>query len=45
VLIYHESFTMDRLVGFSLIWLALVIYSGENIWFNRRHPRLQAVGD
>lgn len=45
VLIYHEAFTMDRLMGFSLIWLALVIYSGENIWFNRRHPRLHPVGD
>ena len=45
VLIYHEAFTVDRLVGFSLIWLALIIYSGENIWFNRRHPRLQTVGD
>jgi chloramphenicol-sensitive protein RarD len=45
VLIYHEPFTMDRLVGFSLIWLALFIYSGENIWFNRHHPRLNPVGD
>lgn len=45
VLIYHEPFTMDRLVGFSLIWLALVIYSGENIWFSRRQPRLHPVGD
>ena len=45
VLVYQEPFTMDRVVGFSLIWLALLIYSGENIWFNRRQPRLQAVGD
>lgn len=45
VLIYHEPFTMDRLIGFSLIWLALFIYSGENIWFSRRQPRLQAAGD
>ncbi|WP_420630002.1 EamA family transporter RarD [Candidatus Leptofilum sp.] len=45
VLIYHEPFTADRLVGFSLIWLALLIYSGENIWFSRRQPRLQAAGD
>jgi len=45
VLIYHESFTVDRLVGFSLIWLALIIYSGENILFSRRHPRLHPVGD
>ncbi|MCB8980433.1 MAG: EamA family transporter RarD [Ardenticatenaceae bacterium] len=45
VLIYHEAFTMDRLVGFSLIWLALLIYSAENIWFIRHRPRLQPVGD
>lgn len=43
VLIYHEAFTMDRLVGFSLIWLALLIYSAENIWFIRHRPRLQTV--
>ncbi len=45
VLIYHEPFTVDRLVGFSLIWLALVIYSGENILFSRRQPRLYPTGD
>ncbi|WP_420645364.1 EamA family transporter RarD [Candidatus Leptofilum sp.] len=45
VLIYHEPFSMDRLVGFSLIWLALLVYSGENIWFSRRQPRLHPVGD
>jgi chloramphenicol-sensitive protein RarD len=45
VFIYHEPFTLDRLVGFSFIWLALVIYSGENILFSRRHPRLYPVGD
>lgn len=45
VLVYHEAFTADRLVGFSLIWLALLIYSGENIWFNHQQPRLRPVGD
>lgn len=44
VLVYHEPFTADRLVGFSLIWLALLVYSAENIWTNRRRPRLQPVG-
>ena len=44
VLIYHEPFTTDRLVGFSLIWLALFIYSAENIWFSRRQPRIRPVG-
>jgi chloramphenicol-sensitive protein RarD len=45
ILVYHEPFTADRLVGFSLIWLALILYSGENIWFNRHHPRLHPVGN
>ncbi len=45
VFIYDEPFTLDRLIGFSLIWLALIIYSGENIFFNRRQPRLHPIGD
>jgi chloramphenicol-sensitive protein RarD len=45
VLIYHEPFTLDRLIGFSLIWLALLVYSAENIWFIRHRPRLQPVGN
>ena len=45
VLVYHEPFTLDRLVGFSLIWLALLVYSAENIWFIRHRPRLQPVGN
>lgn len=45
VLIYHEPFTMDRLIGFSIIWLALLVYSAENLWFIRHRPRLQPVGD
>lgn len=45
VLVYHEPFTTDRLIGFSIIWLALLIYSAENIWFIRHRPRLQPVGN
>lgn len=29
VFIYHEPFTQDRLAGFSLIWLAILIYTIE----------------
>ncbi len=36
VLIYGESFTTDRLIGFSLVWLALAIFTAENIWQRRR---------
>lgn len=41
VFIYHEPFTADRLLGFSLIWLALALYLLENIMHNRRRGRNQ----
>ena len=31
VLLYHEPFTHDRVIGFSIIWLALAIYTVINI--------------
>ncbi|HEY54296.1 MAG TPA: EamA family transporter RarD [Caldilineae bacterium] len=30
VFLYHEPFTTDRLIGFSLIWLALAIFALDN---------------
>lgn len=36
VLVYHEPFTSQRLVGFSIIWAALLLYSGEGFWNGRR---------
>ena len=39
VYIYHESFTQARLVGFSIIWLALFVFSLESVLDYRR--RLQ----
>ena len=30
VFLYHEPFTTDRLIGFSLIWLALIIFALDN---------------
>lgn len=35
VFLYQESFTEDRLIGFSLIWLALIVYSIEGLRYNR----------
>lgn len=32
VLIYHEPFDRHRLFGFGLVWLALLLYSGEGVW-------------
>ncbi len=36
VFLYHEPFTQDRLIGFSIIWLALAIFTLEGI-NTRRH--------
>ncbi|MBP9502305.1 MAG: EamA family transporter RarD [Candidatus Promineofilum sp.] len=36
VLIYHEEFGPSRVVGFGLIWLALILYSGEGLLRKRR---------
>lgn len=40
VLVYHEPFDRHRLLGFSLVWLALVLYSGEGLWRWREQRRL-----
>ncbi len=34
--VFHESFGVDRLVGFVLIWTALVLYAAEGLWQYRR---------
>ena len=31
VLIYHEAFNQSRLIGFSVIWLALIIYTVDSL--------------
>jgi chloramphenicol-sensitive protein RarD len=38
VLIFQEPFTIPSLIGYSMIWLALVLFSGENL-INNRHQR------
>lgn len=40
VLLYKEPFTSVQLVGFSLIWLALIIYSVEGFLSRRRPSQL-----
>lgn len=42
VFVYNEPFPMERLVGFSIIWLALVVYSIEGV-FNNRRSRTRAA--
>jgi chloramphenicol-sensitive protein RarD len=36
VWLFQEAFTVDRLVGFSLIWSALALYAAEGWWSARR---------
>jgi chloramphenicol-sensitive protein RarD len=36
VLIYHEPFDTRRLIGFSIIWLALIIFSADGFLAQRR---------
>ena len=40
VLVYGETFTQPRMVGFSVIWIALLIYSLEGV-IERRRRRTQ----
>lgn len=39
IFVYNEPFNQDRLIGFSLIWLALVIYTVEGIYTRRKRLR------
>jgi chloramphenicol-sensitive protein RarD len=43
VLIFHEEFGMTRLIGFGLIWLALVLYSAESVWQRRMSTHAATV--
>ena len=36
VLLFKEAFTADRLVGFALIWAALVLFAGEGVYRHRQ---------
>lgn len=38
VFVYNESFARDQMIGFSFIWLALIVYSMEGIHHNRGKP-------
>ncbi len=44
ILVYHEPLSTERLVGFGIIWLALVIYSIEGIVQGRSDARVKAAG-
>ena len=42
IFLYQEAFTSTRLVGFAIIWLALLIFSLEGYW-NRRNQTAPAT--
>ena len=37
VFLFHEPFTQIQLIGFGLIWAALLVYAAEGFWRGRRH--------
>lgn len=41
VLVYHESFNIHRLVGFSIVWVALIVYGIEGFTFSRKIRKTQ----
>jgi chloramphenicol-sensitive protein RarD len=44
VFVYHESFTRSQMVGFGLIWLALLMYSAEGLLNARKKRQLSYIG-
>jgi chloramphenicol-sensitive protein RarD len=38
VLVLHEAFGRDRVIGFAFIWLALLLFAGDGLWRARRQP-------
>ena len=42
VLIYHEPFTYEKLIGFGLVWVALIIFGIEGYFANRGRVALAA---
>jgi chloramphenicol-sensitive protein RarD len=43
VFIFHEPFNLSLLIGFSFVWLALIIFWGENFLANRKPRALPVV--
>jgi chloramphenicol-sensitive protein RarD len=41
--VFHEPMQPARLAGFGVIWLALLVYSGESLWFAARRSGTTAA--
>ena len=42
VFVFHESFPSSRLLGFGMIWAALLLYSLESVWNGRQRAILHS---
>ena len=42
VVVYHEAFSSTRVIGFSIVWFALVIFGIEG-WLVRRSTKRKLV--
>ena len=45
VLVFREPFSPHQLIGFSFIWIALVLYTAESLLQTRRRRALQYARD
>jgi len=45
VFIYREPFSRQQLFGFSLVWLALLMYVGDSLVAGRRRQKMRFLGD
>ncbi len=43
VFVYHESFDGTQLIGFGMVWAALILFSIEGAWNARSRARAQAA--
>ncbi|MDP9312447.1 MAG: EamA family transporter RarD [Chloroflexota bacterium] len=43
VLVFHEALTMARMIGFGLIWLALLLYTLEGVALGRSGARMASA--
>lgn len=41
IFVFHEPFTQERAIGFSLIWAALAIYAIDGVWRSRKLAALE----
>jgi chloramphenicol-sensitive protein RarD len=44
ILVFHEAFEPHKAVGFGFIWLALILYAAESLWFGWWQSRAAAAG-